>query len=138
LISVHPERFPLGILKRLHTRCRGLYKVLRRFGSSTYELNIPCNLGISPIFSVENLTCYRTFMGPQRFLVHPLQPPLRSLCSLFQFEFIIHAVVICQWRIFQSQGQLIGITSFIFYVALLFFILCQAHFSSFVLISCRV
>jgi len=40
LIRVLPEWFPLGILKRLHTRRKGPYKVLRRFGSNAYELDI--------------------------------------------------------------------------------------------------
>jgi len=36
LIRVHPERFPLETLKRLHTRRSGPYKVLKRFGSNAY------------------------------------------------------------------------------------------------------
>jgi len=72
LIRVHPGRFPLGTLKRLHTQCRGSYKVLKRFGSSAYELDIPHDLGISPVFRVEDLTRYHTSTRPQRFLVRPL------------------------------------------------------------------
>jgi len=41
LIRVHPEKFSLRTLKKLHTRRRGPYKILRMFGSSTYELYIP-------------------------------------------------------------------------------------------------
>ena len=33
LIRVHPKRFPLRTLKKLHTRRRGPYKFLRRFAS---------------------------------------------------------------------------------------------------------
>ena len=47
LIRVHLERFPMGTLKRLHTRRMGPYKVLKRFGSIAYELDIPYDLGIS-------------------------------------------------------------------------------------------
>jgi len=47
LIRVHPERFPMGTLKRVHTRRMGPYKVLKRFGSIAYELDIPYDLGIS-------------------------------------------------------------------------------------------
>jgi len=45
LIRVHPERFPLRTLKRLHTRHRSPYKVLKRFDYSAYELDIPHVLG---------------------------------------------------------------------------------------------
>jgi len=45
-------------LKKLHTR--GPYRVLRRFGSNAYELEIPRELGINPVFNVEDLTPYRT------------------------------------------------------------------------------
>ena len=58
LIMMHPERFLLETLS-------GPYKVLRRFGSSAYELDIPRDLGINPVFSVEDLTRSRTSTGPQ-------------------------------------------------------------------------
>jgi len=38
----------------------GPYRVLRRFGSNAYGLEIPEELGINPIFNVEDLTPYRT------------------------------------------------------------------------------
>jgi len=65
LIRVHPERFPLRILKNIHTQRKGSCKVLRRFGSSAYELDILRDLGISLVFSVEDLTRCRTFTEPQ-------------------------------------------------------------------------
>ena len=45
LIRVHPERFLLKTLKRLHTRHRGPYKILKRFDFSAYELILPMILG---------------------------------------------------------------------------------------------
>ena len=53
LIRVHLERVSLETLKTLHTRRNGLYKVLRRFGFSAYELDILCDLRISPMLSIE-------------------------------------------------------------------------------------
>ena len=73
LIRVHPERFSLLTLKKLHTRRRGLYKALRRLGFAAYELDIPRDLRINSVFSIEDLTRYRTSNGTQRFLVRPLQ-----------------------------------------------------------------
>jgi len=52
LIRVHPERFPLETLKKLFIHCMGPYKVLRRFGSSAYELDILSDPGINPVLSV--------------------------------------------------------------------------------------
>ena len=65
LIRVYSERFPLGTLKKLHTRDRGPHKILRRFGSSTYEFDIARDFGINPIFIFEDLTRYCTFTGLQ-------------------------------------------------------------------------
>ena len=56
LIRVHLERFQLRTLKMLHTRCNCPYKILRRFSSSAYKFNIPRELEIILLFSVENLT----------------------------------------------------------------------------------
>jgi len=63
LIRVHLEKFTLGTLKKLHTRSRGPYKILKRFDSSTYELDIPRDLEISLVFSVEDVTRYHTSTG---------------------------------------------------------------------------
>ena len=64
LIRVHPERFPLGTLKKLQTRRRGSYKILRRFDFNAYKLDIPHDLGISSVFNVDNMTCYHTSIFP--------------------------------------------------------------------------
>ena len=64
LIRVHPERFPLKTLKSSILDVEAV-QVLRKFGSSTYELNISRDLGINPAFSVEDLTHYRTSTEPR-------------------------------------------------------------------------
>jgi len=120
LIRFHPERFPLETLRKLHTQRCGPYKILKRVGSSAYELDIFHDLGISPVFCVEDLTHYRTFTIPQRFPVRPLQPSLlrrpaiEELLSLSRFNFINHVAAIRQWQIFQSRGELMGIISSLF------------------------
>ena len=65
--------------------CKGMFP-------NTYELDIPREFGINPVFKVENLTSYRTpidyltiipdpssstTMGPQHFPVHPPLLPSR-------------------------------------------------------------
>ena len=81
----HPQRFSLETLRKLYTRCSGSYKVLMRFGSSAYGLYILCDLGISPVFHVENLTRYRTSTMPKLFSVRPLQPPLLRRTATEEF-----------------------------------------------------
>ena len=70
------KEVPTGNFEKLHTRRKGSYKVLRRFDFSAYELDILRDLGINPIFNVEEVTCYRTSMRPHCFPVRPLQPLL--------------------------------------------------------------
>jgi len=60
MVTVCPKRFPSGTLRKLHTRRMGQYRVLRRFGSNAYELDIPRDLEINPVFNVEDLTLYHT------------------------------------------------------------------------------
>jgi len=86
MVRVHPERFPPGTLKKLHAQSKGLYRISRRF-------DIPWELGINPVFNIEDLTPYHSPVdhpivipyppssnstGPQPFSVHP-PPPLRRL-----------------------------------------------------------
>jgi len=60
IVRVHPERFPLETLKKPHARRIDPYRVLRRFGSNAYKLEIPRELGINRVFNVKDLTLYRT------------------------------------------------------------------------------
>ena len=57
LIRVHPERLPLGTLKRLHTRCSGPHKVLKRFDSTNFIFPLILE---SVGYSAEDLPCFRT------------------------------------------------------------------------------
>ena len=90
MIRVRPKMFPSGTLKKLHALHMGPYRVLRRFSSNGYELNMPRDLEINPVFNVEGLTLYRTpmaystiipdesastFRRPQPFPIQPLLPP---------------------------------------------------------------
>ena len=60
MVRVRPERFSPETLKKLHVQRMGPYRVLRRFDSNAYELDIFCDLGINPVFSIEDLTLHRT------------------------------------------------------------------------------
>ena len=74
-----------SIFDALHTRRMVPYKVLKKFGSIAYELDIPYDLGISLVFNVEDLTRYGTFTRPQWFSVHPLQSSLLRRSTTEEF-----------------------------------------------------
>ena len=136
------ERSPLGTLKKLHTQCKGPYKVLRRFGFNAYELDILHDLEISLVFNVEDLTLYHTFTGPQRFLVHLFQPPLlrRLTTEEFMQSFLIRLHQL-QYRHspvanFSKSGRIEGNQQALYFVQAIFlFILGLDLFFSFILVS---
>jgi len=56
IVRVRPERFPPETVENLHGRCTGPYRVLKKINSKAYELDIPRDLCISPIFDGKDLT----------------------------------------------------------------------------------
>lgn len=53
MVRVRPERFPPGIVKKLHVQWSCMYKVLNEL-VQTPELDLPRDLAISPVFNVED------------------------------------------------------------------------------------
>ena len=49
------ERFRKGDYNKLKLKKIGPCKILRKFSANAYELELPCDLQISPIFNVSNL-----------------------------------------------------------------------------------
>ncbi|PKA51272.1 hypothetical protein AXF42_Ash010712 [Apostasia shenzhenica] len=58
MIRVHPGWFPMGAQKKLAATRMGPFKVLKKIGENTYELDLPLEMGISPIFNVSDLSPY--------------------------------------------------------------------------------
>ena len=100
IVRVRPERFPPETLKKFHARHISPYRVLRRFGFNAYELEIFRELGINPIFNVNDLTPYcipvdyldvipdppsSISAGAQPFSVHPPPiPRMLGFCLVFK------------------------------------------------------
>ena len=55
LAHLRKERFPKGEYNKLKMKKIGPCKILRKFSTNTYELEMPTGIGISPIFNIANI-----------------------------------------------------------------------------------
>jgi hypothetical protein len=59
LSHLRKERFPRGTYKKLNMRKIGSCKILRKFEANAYEIDLPDDVGISPILNIEDMFPYR-------------------------------------------------------------------------------
>jgi hypothetical protein len=58
LAHLRKERFPKGTYNKLKMKKIGSCKILRKFDENTYEIELPNDVDISPIFNISNLYLY--------------------------------------------------------------------------------
>jgi len=60
MIWIIPKQYPSGTnKKKLHARSAGPFKVLQRFGSNTYVIDLPLDIGMSSTFNIEDLGAFQ-------------------------------------------------------------------------------
>jgi hypothetical protein len=59
LAHFQKERFPKGTYNKLKMKNIGPCRILRKFAENAYEIELPYNVGISPIFNIVDLYPYR-------------------------------------------------------------------------------
>ena len=58
LAHLRKERFPRGKYNKLNLKTIGPCNILRKFSANAYEIELPPDIGISPIFNVSDLYRY--------------------------------------------------------------------------------
>ena len=60
MVHIKKDQFPRGTYNKLKWKKIGSCKIMRKFSTNAYEVELPSDVGISPIFNVLDLYPYHT------------------------------------------------------------------------------
>jgi hypothetical protein len=58
MVRIRPERYPRGVVHKLHHCSASLFAILKRHSPNAYHVDLPAHLPFSPIFNVKDFTAY--------------------------------------------------------------------------------
>ena len=57
--NLKKERFPKGKHTKIKLRKLGPFQIVKKFGTNAFEIELPLEIGISPIFNIPDLTSFK-------------------------------------------------------------------------------
>ena len=73
------ERLPPGTWKKVHAKRMGPFRIKKKVSANAYELDLPSDMGIGPVFNVADLTSYHGPLTPSSISsssANPVEPTL--------------------------------------------------------------
>ena len=62
MAHMNKARFPKVVPHKLHMRGLGPCKILEKYGNNAYKVELPEDIGLSPIFNVVDFISYKGFV----------------------------------------------------------------------------
>ena len=90
MVHLNKERLQKGVPTKLQMKRVGPCKILAKYGANAYKVDLPSDLGISPIFNVQDLVAYKGDSSQISLDVHEdLEPALAPTNNKLEVEKVL-------------------------------------------------